>query len=318
MKALTKLLIGAAAAGAVSAEIINIYQQVMGRNDRFEMPLTKYFKGIYGDYSDWDEWMKEREEWADNAEHETIKLRSDRGEELSGYYWPPEGGEEPKVIVVGSHGYHGSYRSDPYTFLKHYHDRGYGFFTCDHTATGTSGGKYVGFDYFESQDLAKWLAYLRKRFGSDVKFILHGVSMGSSTVLKLAGFRCPEQVELIIADCGYTSAKDEFIYLANLNGIKNAEPVYKAFNALNKLMAGYDFEDTDVKEDVKHAAVPILFIHGDADTFVPTKMGHELYDLAPEDKRELVIVKGAPHACSLLVDEDGVFEAIDRFIDERL
>lgn len=41
----------------------------------------------------------------------------------------------------------------------------------------------------------------------------------------------------------------------------------------------------------------MLFIHGDADTFVFTEMVHRLYEAKPEPK-ELWIVPGAAHATS--------------------
>ena len=309
---------GAVAIGALTAETINLYKEVMGRNDRVQMPIQKYYTNKMTDWSDYNEWVKPLNEWADNAPQEEFTIQSDRGEKLKGYYWPPENNEKPEVIVVGVHGYHSSHKGDPYSFLKHYHDRGYVFFACDHTATSSSEGKYVGFDYFESMDLRKWIDFLSEKFGEDVKFILHGVSMGASTVMKLAGPSCPKQVIMIIEDCGYTSAKDEFIYIAQSNGIKKPEPIYKAMNQLNKRLAGYDFAETDVREEVKNASVPILFIHGDADDFVPTKMAYELYELCPEEKRTLKIIEGAPHASSVMIQTEEFYKAIDSFIDENL
>ncbi len=61
----------------------------------------------------------------------------------------------------------------------------------------------------------------------------------------------------------------------------------------------------------------MLFIHGDADDFVPTRMVYELYELCPEDKRTLKIISGATHA-KAWTGGDEYYEAIDSFIDKNL
>lgn len=69
--------------------------------------------------------------------------------------------------------------------------------------------------------MLRWIEYLTARFGQDITVILHGVSMGAATVLQLAGSRCPDCVKLIISDCAYTSAKDEFSYVARNAGLRH-------------------------------------------------------------------------------------------------
>ena len=46
--------------------------------------------------------------------------------------------------------------------------------------------------------------------------------------------------------------------------------------------------------EVKKAKVPILFIHGDADTFVPCSMCFEIYENCAS-KKNMLIVHGAGH-----------------------
>lgn len=315
MKKSIKLLLAGSAVGLLAAESINLYKEVMGRGDRPQMPLQKLVMKLYeGDQS----LLVKFKELVDRAETlpcEKFHIKSDRGDELTGFYWEPEENKHPDVIVIGSHGYRVTHKGDPYTYIAYYLENGYAFFAPDHVGAGESGGNYVGFDYFESQDLLKWIDFLKEKFGEDKKFILHGTSMGASTVMMLSGSRCPDCVKLIIEDCGFTSAKDEFEYILKNTGLKNPEPVFKAFNCLNKKMAKFDLCDTDVRNQVKNAKVPMLFIHGEKDDFVPTKMGYELYNLCPEDKRTLKIIPNAGHANSVVTDYDAYFNTVTEFLN---
>ena len=253
--------------------------------------------------------------WVDNQDIEVIDLKNDRDQILKGYLLMAEG--ESKTFAVFAHGYRADHRGDPANFYKYYYDKGINFFACDHTCSGDSEGNWVGFDYFENQDMFKWLDYLIKRFGEDIKIILHGVSMGGATVCKMAE-NVPSQVKLIVADCPYTSAIDEFTAVANSSGIKKTAPLFiGAINFLNKRLAGYDLKETDVRQSVINSKVPMLFVHGNDDDFVPTYMGTELYELCGNSKEQL-LVEGAKHAESVVVNPEAYYSKLDSFIEEYL
>ena len=185
---LKTVALGAAAVGLVAAEAVNLYKQVMGRGDRPKRPMTRLMEmKDKDDYAMADAWRQKYTDWVNTQPVENCTITSDRGDLLRGYYLQPKG--DSKVIVFGSHGFHADHTVDPHTFIKHYHDLGYGFFCCDHVGAGASSGEYVGFDYYESQDMLLWIEYLTARFGQDITVILHGVSMGAATVLQLAGSR---------------------------------------------------------------------------------------------------------------------------------
>lgn len=305
-----------AGAAAVSVEAINLYRQVMGRGDRPQSLIAKLLtKEDQEKNKQSDNWRKQYVDWADGQAMERCTITSDRGDVLRGYYFPPD--KPSDIIVIGSHGFHADHTVDPYTFIKHYHDRGWGFFCCDHVASGESSGDYVGFDYFESRDMLLWIDYLRARFGSDIKLILHGVSMGASTVLQLAD-KCPDCVKLIISDCAYTGALDEFEHVVKSFGIRAAKPILWVFNKMNIRFAGFDFKETDVRNSVVNAKVPVLFIHGEEDDFVPLKMAQELYKICGAPLKKIKTFKNASHAESLMKNEKEYLKTVDEFIDENL
>lgn len=251
-------------------------------------------------------------EWINEQDIENIDLTNNRGYTLKGYFLPAK--EKSKKFVLFAHGYRSDHMGDPANFERYYHEKGYNFMSVDHTAAGDSQGDFVGFDYHESNDMLSWVNYLITRFGEDISIVLHGVSMGGATVCQMAS-RVPSQVKLIISDCAYTSAEDIFTYVASSAGVKHiTSAVLKLFNGLNKALAKFDLAETDVRESVKNAKAPMLFVHGKIDDFVPVEMGYELYDICTSDK-ELFIVDDAYHAQSIMVANEEYKAKIDKWLE---
>lgn len=317
MKAITKLAIAGAGVVALAAEVaIHGYLDVMyvekipkGLIKRAMLheddPVTQRFR----------KFTRESCDWIGQQDIENIDMQSKRGYNVKGYLLLAE--KPSNTFVVFAHGYRSTHLGDPANFEQFYHEKGYHFLSMDHVAAGESGGKFVGFDYYESDDLLSWVDYLVDRFGTDINIILHGVSMGGATVCQCAS-RVPEQVKLIISDCAYTGAIEQFHSVVNSVGIKKAAPaLVNLFNAINKRVAGYDLADTDVLDSVGNSKVPMMFVHGDADDFVPTSMVYTLYDACKNDKK-LLIVKGAVHAQSIMTGGDQYKAEINDFINKYM
>ena len=71
-------------------------------------------------------------------------------------------------------------------------------------------------------------------------------------------------------------------------------------------------DECNAAREVKKAKVPILFIHGDADTFVPCSMCEEIYENCAAPKKKLLI-QGAAHAESYYKDKEAYEKALDDF-----
>ena len=103
----------------------------------------------------------------------------------------------------------------------------------------------------------------------------------------------------IVEDCGYTSVDDEFRgELHNQFGLPPF-PLLPTASLLCRLLNGWDFEEASALRQVEKSQLPMLFIHGDSDTFVPTEMVYRLYDAKP-GKKELWVTRGSGHAQSYL------------------
>lgn len=256
-----------------------------------------------------------REEWLNEQTFENYFIVNADGYKLCGYLLKSESPSD--VYVFCSHGYRCWGKREFRLIVKFYHDLGYNVFLVDHQAHGESEGKYVGFGALESRDAMQWLDFLTDTFGKDIKIILHGISMGCATVTLMSGkAELPENVKFTVADCGYTSPWNEFSYHMK-NSHAPTFPLLDISNAFNRMIAKYDFKKTDSVESVRHAQVPMLFVHGSKDDFVPTYMVNELYEACTSDK-DILIVEGAAHAESYMTDSKTYEEKVRSFIDKYL
>lgn len=213
------------------------------------------------------------------------------------------------------HGYT-SEQSSIYDIARHYSDKGYNVLTPDLRAHGLSEGKYVGMGWLDRNDLLLWIDYLLKNYRNS-EIILHGVSMGAATVMMASGENLPTNVKLIVEDCGYTSVWDIFSFELKLRFNLSTFPVLNAASFITNVRAGYNYKEASSIDQIKKSVTPILFIHGNADEFVPVNMAYKLYDNTNINK-ELIIVDGAGHAESRLADEELYYGSIFSFIDKYL
>lgn len=247
---------------------------------------------------------------------EDVELRSVHGLKMKAWYLPAE--KPSKRFVICVHGYKCNGPDEFSHIMPFYHyEMGYNYLLPDLTAHGRSEGKYIGFGSFDAQNILLWVDYLIDRFGDDIEIILHGISMGAATVMNCNEMSPPDQVKLIIEDCGYASTTAELDNtLKDLIGFRFTPVVYGA-SLICKLKAGYYFSDSDPLKNMYKAKNPILFIHGEADTFVPFEYGKQLYEACPTDK-DCLWVPGAIHAFSYYDAKDEYEAKIKAFVARHL
>ncbi len=318
MKTSSKIITAAAVTTAVTAGAgYLIFNEVMNRN-AFIYPKVAEIaskKLVQGEKKADDP----RVLWFREQEYENFEIINSKGFRLKAKMIAAD--KPSKVYVLCSHGYRSTGSGEYGVMAKFYHDLGYNVFIVDHQAHGESDGKYIGFGYHESKDCLLWLDYLIEKFGNDIQIILEGISMGSATVMMMTGDPLlPSNVKFTVADCGYTSCFAEFehdlkmfIHLPNF-------PILYSANVFNKLINGYDFKDANPLVSVGNAKIPMLFIHGDKDDFVPTSMVYELYEACASDYKDLLIVEGAGHAESYRINTEAyeakVKEFAEKFIEK--
>ena len=301
MKKLAYAAGAAAGTAAIAGRLTwNAYRYMMCRDtDRLVSGLLNIadHEQAYFDARD----QKENEMAARPCIH--LTATSPRGDTLAGYYYCC--GEKPcGRIVFMVHGFRTSYLRNAGMYYDFFTSRGFDLFCCDNVAHGRSGGRYMGYDTFESQDCLHWIEALKHCFGEDIRIVMHGQSLGGATVCKMSD-KVPENVKFIIDDCGFTSAVETI-------GRKMGKLLPVA-DKLTQLKANYRLEDTDVRENVRNARVPMLFVHGTEDKTVPFAMGPELYELCGSEK-DCLFVEHARHVESIWMDPTNYGRKVDAFI----
>ncbi|MFZ8765718.1 alpha/beta hydrolase [Enterococcus diestrammenae] len=220
-----------------------------------------------------------------------------------------------KTVII-AHGYMGS-RQDMGLYARMFYDLGYNVLLPDARGHGESEGDYVGFGWAERKDYQLWINQVIQKKGSDSKIILFGVSMGAATVMMTAGEKLPSQVKGVIEDCGYTTAKEELAYQQRQMFPKIPAIVSIPITSLvTKFRAGYFLGEADALQAVQKSRLPILFIHGTQDHFVPTSMGKRLYAAAKGNNshNHLFLVSGAEHGEALKKDKSGYYQEVETFL----
>ena len=301
----------AAAAGLLAAAEAGVtayfYRRTMIRFNA-KMERTMKMSGV-----EWEKYMptmKERREWMMEQPHEDVWITSHDGLKLHGTYFK---GEEGDKAVICFHGYTSEGLND-YGSLSHYYlKHGFRMLLIDERAHGRSEGEHIGFGCMDRLDGERWVKWMVEKAGEDVQIILHGNSMGGATVLMMSGLKLPEQVKGIISDCAFTSMKDVFTHVLHSMYHIPAFPIIQIASWINTKKVGYGLDDCNSAREVEKAEVPILFIHGDKDVFVPCWMTEEAYKHCASPKTKL-IVEGAGHGESYYKDTEGYERAMDSFI----
>lgn len=246
--------------------------------------------------TDWHkhiDFIQKRKEWLLAQDLQNVSITSNDGLKLSATLLKNK--KPTKNVVICFHGYTADGLSNYGAMSKFLYEQGFNLLIVDQRTHGKSEGKYIGFGVLDRNDAAKWVEYAVKTFGTDCKIFLHGTSMGGATVLMASGLDLPKNVKGIIADCGFTSAFDVFSHILKRDYHLPKFPLMNMTEVLTKKFAGYGYNDVNTLDEVKKTKIPILFIHGDKDDFVPTYMSEENYEACNSDK-ELLIVKNADHA----------------------
>ena len=209
---------------------------------------------------------------------------------------PEQKNNKTKKVLVLVHGYTSNSRLLK-QYAKLFYQHGYTLFLPDARGHGQSEGDYIGFGYPDRIDLIAWLNRLTTYYHHHLDIGLWGISMGAAEVMMATGEKLPQEVKCVIEDCGYTSTKDELAYQLDEMFHLPEFPIIPLASAYTDYKAGYNFYESDAVAALKKNYLPMLFIHGDKDTFVPTKMVNTLYK-ATKGPKEKMIFQGASHAKS--------------------
>lgn len=245
-------------------------------------------------------------EWFNDRGQEVF-VTGREGLRLQGYAISQEGHR----YAILCHGYAGK-PADLAGSAKKFFDMGFSVVTPVSRGYGRSEGGCCGMGWLERLDVIDWIDAVVDG-DPDAELLLFGVSMGGATVMMASGETLPGNVKCIIEDCGYSSVWEEFSLQIRKIFHVPAFPLLNIADIVCRIRGGYSFKEASAVNQLKKAAVPMLFIHGEADIFVPYSMLNTVYEACASAEKERLSVPGGTHAQSVNTDPKLYWDTVTAF-----
>lgn len=231
--------------------------------------------------------------------------------------WYVKASRPTAATIVVVHGYTNSgITMMPYARMFS-RDMGYNVLVPDLRYAGLSDGNHIQMGWRDRLDVEQWIDILPTIFGDSIQVAVHGVSMGAATVMMLSGDELPSYVKALIEDCGYTSVWAEFKKELKTQFHLPPFPLMYTANAVCRMRYGWSFRKASAIAQLKKSTLPMLFIHGTADTFVPYTMLDELYAAKPNNKWRWD-APNAAHAETFWKYRKEYAQRVRKFIEEHI
>ena len=281
-------------------------RRVLGE-DEFDIPRGAIYEPYREDMIAWTKMIRA-------YPYQAYSIRSFDGLTLRAKFFEYEKGAPIELMF---HGYKGTAERDLNGGVERCFKLGHSAMLIDHRGSGFSDGSVITFGILEVRDCFDWIDFAVREFGEDVRLILTGMSMGAATVMMAAQGRnrdgvLPPQVQYILADCGYSSAKE---IISKVMGEMGLPPklLYPCTKVGARLFGHFDLDETSPMEAVARARVPMVFAHGDADDFVPYDMSARLHAACASAHKKLITIPGAGHGLAYPVGREDYVEALAEF-----
>lgn len=281
--------------GFVRGEIYDVTKGTPKKGSKSEKMLGEVFKGI---------------EYINSKSYQWHEIKSYDGLKLVARYFKNK--DSDKIILL-FHGYRSISENDFAGIFSYYYELGYNILLVDQRAHGKSEGKYITFGVKERFDCLSWCEYIDREFKDVTEIFFGGISMGATTVLLASELDLPDKVKGIIADCGFTSPKAIISRVVSSRYGINADVLLPIINILCRFIAKFNVYECSVDDAMKKNQLPILFIHGTSDDFVPSRMSRENYEACKSFKR-LLLIDCVMHGVACLQDKTRVRHEISAFL----
>jgi hypothetical protein len=239
--------------------------------------------------------------------HQEVYIQSPYGYMLYGLFFQVKGSHKTIIICHGfAWSLYGSVKFVP-IFLK----RKFNVLIYDHRNHGKSGGKNTTYGLYEKYDLKACIDWVVQRFGNDCVVGTMGESMGAAIALQNTAI--DPRVSFCIADCPFS----DLMKLLKLQMKHKSHILPQVFIFLSRLLSrwrtGFDYRDVSPARDIADVKVPILFIHGKDDTFIPKEMSIDMYKIK-QGKKELYLASNAGHVEAYWNNKEEYEKVIDNFL----
>lgn len=284
-----------------------VFNNTFGRSEK----LASESNPIYGKYMDS---MKEGARYFYALNPQEVSIVSHDNLKLYGLFY-----ENPssRGTIIFMHGHHGNPCQDFGPVLKKFKEMGFSLLLPFHRAHGKSEGKYTTFGIKESKDCVGWAKFIAQKYPNR-SIALHGVSLGGATVgMASADEDLPKEVKLIANDCGFTSPE---AIVSSVRKIMKLPffPFQLIVRLYARVFAKFSLSENSATKCYEKSTIPALFIHGEADDYVPFYMGLENYEKSNATDRVMISVKGAGHALAYIEDTERVTRELTDFYNKHM
>lgn len=175
---------------------------------------------------------------------------------------------------------------------------GFSVLAIDYRGFGGSDGDFPSESLIYEDSQAAWNYLIQTKRIPPKQIVIYGVSMGGAIALDLA-VKHPEAGGVIVQSSFTSMAaavkQASWFWVFPIDLLLNQK-----FDSLSK---------------VRSLKIPVLFIHGTADTAVPFGMSQQLYNTAPEPKQLLLVPDGG-HFVLYQPGKNSYLQAIQRFMEK--
>lgn len=258
-----------------------------------------------------DEAMKWQSEHYDTSFYEPLEKTDYTVKSFDGYELHVQFLKNPvptdKYILI-SHG-HTDNRCGALKYVKMYLDLGYNCVIYDLRGHGLNERTNTTYGVKEGRDIADLVKDIRSRYPSVSQLGIHGESLGAASSVYSLKFK-PE-VDFAVADCGFADIENV------LRGSAERSHLPQFFvdlvNLGSKILYRCSLNEMRPIDSLDGNRIPILFIHGSADNFIPPENSERMSERT-EGYSEVRLIEGAPHAASILTDPVTYRKYVESFL----
>ncbi|MBQ8890014.1 MAG: alpha/beta hydrolase [Bacteroidaceae bacterium] len=286
---------------------------------QFSLSPKNEGKNISGSWDYMFENYPELEVWRDslyqaNALKDTF-IYAPNGLRLHAYYVAASTPTPKTAVIV--HGYTDNAVRMMMIGYMYNRNLDYNILLPDLRYSGLSEGEAFQMGWLDRKDVMQWMDVANQIYGDSTQMVVHGISMGAATTMMVSGESLPEYVKCFVEDCGYTSVWAQFSKELKEDFGLPEFPLMYTTNWLCDLVYGWNFAEASAIRQVEKCKLPMLFIHGEKDDYVPTFMVYQLYEAKPQPK-EIWTVPNADHATSYKLNKETYTEKVKQFTNKYI
>ena len=228
------------------------------------------------------------------ADVEAVQIHAADGVTLQAWFLPSRTQEpSPAAIVFNGNAGNKAYRSSLATALR---DQGLSVLLFDYRGFGDSEGSPTEHGLYEDARAVQRYLAGRRDVRAD-RLVYFGESLGSAVAVRLAVDHAPAALIL----------RSPFTSLVDVGRVHY--PILPV-----RWLLRDRFSSIDAIASVRS---PVLIVAGDRDRIVPVEQSRRLFERALEP-RQLVVVRGADHNDTALLDGRELMEAVHRFVEAHV